>query len=49
MIGNGDSPLDHNFEKLVLDALELWHVPGVSVAVVDGDNTWSKMSFPLPL
>lgn len=38
-----DGPLDEDFEKLVKETLELWHVPGVSVAVVDGDNTWTKV------
>jgi hypothetical protein len=37
-------PLDRNFEKLVNETLELWHVPGVSVAVIDGENTWTKVS-----
>jgi hypothetical protein len=38
-----DGPLDRNFEKLANETLELWHVPGVSVAVVDGENTWTKV------
>lgn len=36
--------LDERFEKLVQETLNRWHVPGVSVAVVDGDNTWAKVS-----
>ncbi len=39
-----DGPLDKNFEKLVTETLELWHVPGVSIAVVDGENTYAKVS-----
>lgn len=39
----GNGPLDQNFEKLVYDTSELWHVPGVSVAVVDGKHTWAKV------
>jgi CubicO group peptidase (beta-lactamase class C family) len=35
--------LDERFEKLVQESLERWHVPGVSVAVVDGDNTWAMV------
>lgn len=42
---NQDGPLDRDFEKLVEDTLELWHVPGVSVAVVDGHNTWTKVLY----
>jgi hypothetical protein len=40
---NEGGPLDRNFEKLVKESLKVWHVPGVSVAVVDGDNTWTKV------
>ncbi|TVY34820.1 Protein flp, partial [Lachnellula subtilissima] len=31
----------------VKDTLELWHVPGVSIAVVDGNDTWAEVSFRL--
>jgi hypothetical protein len=37
-------PLDKKFEKLVKETLETWHVPGVSVAVVDGENTYAQVS-----
>jgi CubicO group peptidase (beta-lactamase class C family) len=36
-------PLDANFDKLVDETLKDWHVPGISVAVVDGDSTWTKV------
>lgn len=36
------SPLDNKFEQLVHSTLEKWHVPGMSIAVVEGDNTWSE-------
>lgn len=39
-----DGPLDDNFGKLVNETLELWHVPGLSIAVVDGDKTWAKVT-----
>ncbi|KAI0174998.1 putative penicillin-binding protein [Pestalotiopsis sp. NC0098] len=35
------SPLDSAFEKLVLETLDEWHVPGLSIAVVNGDETWA--------
>lgn len=35
--------LDDRFEKLVQETLNQWYVPGASVAVVDGDNTWAKV------
>ncbi|KAE8450774.1 hypothetical protein EG329_005687 [Mollisiaceae sp. DMI_Dod_QoI] len=37
-----DGPLDTKFGKFVTETLELWHVPGVSVAVVDGETTYAK-------
>ncbi|KAH8700965.1 beta-lactamase/transpeptidase-like protein [Talaromyces proteolyticus] len=44
------NPLNEEFEKLVQKTLDLWHVPGIAVAVVDGDNTWAQgygvASFP---
>ena len=36
------NPLDERFETLVQETLNYWHVPGISIAVVDGDNTWAK-------
>lgn len=36
------SPFDDTFRTLVADTLAAWHVPGVAVAVVDGDHTWAK-------
>ena len=41
------SPFDAEFAKLAKETLELWHVPGVSIAVVDGDDTWAEVSFCL--
>ncbi|KUJ14891.1 putative penicillin-binding protein [Mollisia scopiformis] len=37
-----DGPLDKKFENLVEETLELWHVPGISLAVVDGEKTFAK-------
>jgi len=42
-----NGPLDETFEKLVKEALEVWHVPGVSVAVVDGDKTYVSVESTL--
>lgn len=25
------------------DLMERWHIPGLAVAVVDGDDTWAKV------
>ena len=32
-----------DFDKLVAETLAHWHTPGVSIAVVDGDQTFSKV------
>lgn len=36
------NPLGEDFRKFVEEALEEWHVPGLSVAVVDGDESWAE-------
>ncbi|KFX90569.1 hypothetical protein O988_08131 [Pseudogymnoascus sp. VKM F-3808] len=36
------NPLDKTFDELVKTLLEEWHVPGMSVAVIDGDQTFAK-------
>jgi hypothetical protein len=41
-----ESPLDEEFDKLVKETLERWKVPGFSVAVVDGDETYTKVNSP---
>jgi len=40
-----DGPLNERFENLAKATLELWHVPGIAIAVVDGDKTWAKVFF----
>jgi hypothetical protein len=42
--GNGNNPFNAEFSKIVNDTLEALHVPGVSVAVVDGDEMWAEVS-----
>lgn len=38
------SPLkDHAFRNLVQQTLSRWHVPGMSIAVVDGDQIWAEV------
>ncbi|PYI07577.1 beta-lactamase/transpeptidase-like protein [Aspergillus sclerotiicarbonarius CBS 121057] len=36
------NPLDEPFKALVHETLNQWHVPGMSIAVVDGDTTWAQ-------
>lgn len=38
-----DFPFTPEFDKLVADTLDHWHTPGISIAVVDGDKTFSKV------
>ena len=35
--------LDESFDKYVGKTLEHWKVPGLSIAVVDGDGVYSKV------
>lgn len=35
-------PFDEAFDSLVEETMEHWHVPGLSVAVVHGDDTFAK-------
>lgn len=37
------SPFNANFDTLVAETLAHWHTPGISVAVIDGDQTFSKV------
>ena len=41
--GGHESPFSHSFDELVSHNLDYWHVPGVSFAVVDGNETYSKV------
>lgn len=38
------SPLNLEFAELVQNTLDKWHINGVAIAVVDGDETWSEVS-----
>ena len=37
------SPFTPDFDHLVADTLDYWHTPGISIAVVDGEKTFSKV------
>jgi hypothetical protein len=36
-------PFNSKFGQLANETLDLFHVPGVSIAVVDGDNVWAEV------
>ena len=38
-----NSPFSDSFDNFVAENLAYWHVPGFSIAVVDGDKTYSKV------
>ena len=39
-----DSPLDSNFDNLVQNVLDHWHVPGLAIAVVHREDTHAKVA-----
>lgn len=40
----GSTPFTTAFDELAKTAIDTWNVPGISIAVVDGDSTFSKVS-----
>lgn len=38
----GESPFTDAFGKHVDELLNKWHVPGVAIGVVDGDDIWTE-------
>jgi len=43
-----DQPLTDDFNAFVLQTLDHWHVPGFSIAVVNGNETFSKVPYLTP-
>ena len=43
LVQHDASPLDEKFNDLVRRTMDSWHVPGLSIAVVDGDDTYSQV------
>lgn len=39
----GRSPFTPNFDKHVTQLMNVWHVPGIAIAIVDGNETFSKV------
>lgn len=37
------SPFTASFDKLVSENLDRWHTPGLAMAVIQGDDTFSKV------
>lgn len=32
------------FQNFIVQQMDEWHVPGVAMAIIDGNKTWSKVS-----
>jgi hypothetical protein len=43
VLKDGTGPFTSKFGQLANDTLRLFNVPGVSIAVVDGDNVWAEV------
>ena len=42
------SPFTAHFDKLVAQSLHRWHTPGLAIAVIDGQDTFSKVRCCFP-
>lgn len=40
-------PFTPDFKQHILSTLQEWHLPGLAIAVIDGENTWLEVP-PLP-
>jgi hypothetical protein len=38
-----DTPFHPSFDKFVESLLESWHIPGLAIAVVHENKTWTKV------
>lgn len=37
------NPLNEEISKFVQESLDVWHVPGMSVGVIDGDEIYTEV------
>jgi hypothetical protein len=44
--GKSKSPFTEEYAKHVGELLEEWHVPGVAIGIVDGDDIWTEVGLP---
>jgi len=40
-------PFTTAFDKLVAVSLDRWHCPGLAIAIIDGDDTFSKVRYSM--
>lgn len=43
----GRNPFDDKFGAFVKDTLDEWHVPGLSIAVIDHDQVFAEVNTPV--
>ena len=43
VLRSASSPLNPEFDGLVQRQMEKWKVPGLTIAIVHGSSTWSKV------
>lgn len=48
-VSSEQSPFDDEFDALVKEQLERWKVPGLSIAIIHGPNTYTKVISPIRL
>lgn len=41
--GRSRNPLNEEISKFVHESLDVWHVPGMSVGVIDGDDIYTEV------
>lgn len=43
LAGPPTSPFTADFDKLIAENLDRWHTPGLAIAVIEGEDTFSKV------
>lgn len=43
--GNDNIPIANEaFERYIRDRMDRWHVPGLAIALLEGNKTWTRVS-----
>lgn len=45
--GTSAGPLDSSFDEIVVKNMDHFRIPGLSIAVIDGNYTYAKVAHPL--
>lgn len=46
--GSSGNPLNGDIAKFIQESLDVWHVPGMAVGVIDGDHIYTEVSYTSP-